>query len=640
MTRELGHGWGVCYNITTEIQYYYVLQITKIQEDEGLKKEMETARVKAKVKEIEEDFMRRRQARLLAERGWEINMNFYSGHQYCDVTPNGEIAEEDKQFYWQSRRVFNQIAPIVDTRLAVLAKNAPALHVRAFSDEQADVARAAMAEGILRAASDKLGLTEVISRATLWSEVCGTAFYKIVWDGEGDEVSVIPVSPFEIFPDSMAAERVEDLHSIIQARAVPVREIAEKYGVELPGRAIDEFAALPYASAAHWKCVEGESMKSEGVDYELLIERYTMPEFDAPNGKLEIVAGGKLLYDGVLPYRNGEGGARVLPFVRQTSLPQPGALFGTSIVDRLIPLQRAYNAVRNRKHEFLNRLSMGVIAVEDGSVDVDELAEEGLCPGKVVVYRQGTTPPSMMDLGSMPAEFAKEEEILGQEFRKLSGTTDSEENGYGFSGVTSATGLQLLLNREEEKMAVPMGSMRRAAEEVARHILRLYKQFATNKRLARMGGENRKTEVFYFNAGDITSDNILFDGANELTAESKRSAVMEMISMGVLKEKDGTMSEETKEKVAGIFGLEGFVGGKDISELHRARANRENRIACSDGKIGVEEYDDHEVHVREHLRYVLSEEFEANGRESVKKALSQHIAKHRALMNVAGVDER
>ena len=58
-------------------------------------------------------------------------------------------------------------------------------------------------------------------------------------------------------------------------------------------------------------------------------------------------------------------------------LPLPGAFFGTCVVDRMIPLQRAYNAVRNRKHEFLNRLTMGVVAVEDGSVDAEALAEEG-----------------------------------------------------------------------------------------------------------------------------------------------------------------------------------------------------------------------------------------------------------------------
>ena len=43
------------------------------------------------------------------------------------------------------------------------------------------------------------------------------------------------------------------------------------------------------------------------------------------------------------------------------------------MVERAIPVQRAYNAVKNRKHEFLNRIAMGVLTVEDGSVDTDNL---------------------------------------------------------------------------------------------------------------------------------------------------------------------------------------------------------------------------------------------------------------------------
>ncbi len=64
------------------------------------------------------------------------------------------------------------------------------------------------------------------------------------------------------------------------------------------------------------------------------------------------------------------------------------------LVDRLVPLQREYNALKNRKSEFINRLVLGTTFVEDGSVDVDELAEEGLAPGKIVIYRQGSVAPT------------------------------------------------------------------------------------------------------------------------------------------------------------------------------------------------------------------------------------------------------
>ncbi len=63
------------------------------------------------------------------------------------------------------------------------------------------------------------------------------------------------------------------------------------------------------------------------------------------------------------------------------------------LVALLIPYQRAYNAVKNREMEYINRQSMGVLCVEDGSVDVDSLCEEGISGGKVIVFRQGSTPP-------------------------------------------------------------------------------------------------------------------------------------------------------------------------------------------------------------------------------------------------------
>lgn len=65
------------------------------------------------------------------------------------------------------------------------------------------------------------------------------------------------------------------------------------------------------------------------------------------------------------------------------------------LVDRLIPCQRSYNALKGRYAEYVNRLSVGVVVAEDGSVDTDALAEEGLVPGKVIIYRQGSMPPKI-----------------------------------------------------------------------------------------------------------------------------------------------------------------------------------------------------------------------------------------------------
>lgn len=64
-------------------------------------------------------------------------------------------------------------------------------------------------------------------------------------------------------------------------------------------------------------------------------------------------------------------------------------------VERMIPYQSAYNDAMNHRLEDLDMLRNKPIFVEDGSVDTDELAEEGEAPGKIIIYRQGSTAPQI-----------------------------------------------------------------------------------------------------------------------------------------------------------------------------------------------------------------------------------------------------
>lgn len=72
-------------------------------------------------------------------------------------------------------------------------------------------------------------------------------------------------------------------------------------------------------------------------------------------------------------------------------------LYGRNgLVSLLEPYQRDYNFIKNCEMIRIHQCTYGVLAVEDGSVDVDELCEEGMTPGKVLVYRQGSKPPELI----------------------------------------------------------------------------------------------------------------------------------------------------------------------------------------------------------------------------------------------------
>ena len=85
------------------------------EENEEREKERERARIAL---EVTADYEKRREERRSIENSWVLNMNFLCGNQYCDVSPIGGLTEEDPQFYWQSRRVFNHIAPTIESRIA------------------------------------------------------------------------------------------------------------------------------------------------------------------------------------------------------------------------------------------------------------------------------------------------------------------------------------------------------------------------------------------------------------------------------------------------------------------------------------------------------------------------------------------
>ncbi len=600
------------------------------------------------VQSVNEDFKRRREERRFIEQQWNLNVNYLLGNQYCEIAPWGELKEEENYYYWQNRNVYNHIAPIVETRLAKLSRVRPVMSVRAAGGEDKDLKAAKIASDVLEATSARIELDSVVSKATLWSETLGTSFYKILWNGKkgpkiGDlegvkvangDVEIIPISPFEIFPDSLYKEDLKDVKSLIHARAMDVKEVKEIYGKDVVGGDIDVF------SLSKTNSLMGKQAKiSTGVvhDSALVIERYERPCEAFPRGRIVTVANDVLLNVCELPYINGVDGERDFPFVKQDSISQAGCFFGVSVIERIIPLQRAYNAVKNRKHEFLNRISMGVITVEEGSVDTDELTEEGLSPGKVIVYRQGSTPPQMMSPGSVPIDFSYEEERLSNEFIRISGVSEISRNSTIPNTAFSGVALQLLIEQDETRLSVTAENVRRAIKSIAKQIIRLFRQFAANTRIMKIAGAGRKAELFYFNSSDLESDDVVFDTDNELsfTPAQKKSSVYELLSTGILAEKDGSLSSRTKAKILDILGYGSLDNVQDLTALHLSKAAEEN-LDFFTKEVSVDEYDDHELHVSEHTRFLLSGELTGKNAQKAKENAILHLREHKNALNGGG----
>ncbi len=604
------------------------------------------------VKEVQMDFESRREARRNIEAKWLLNVNFMLGNQYASISPSGAIVDNGRQYEWQEREVYNHIAPLIEARLSKFTRINASVSVRPASASDSDVNVAKLSTKLIDTATSNNDFIALSSLANYWSELTGTSFYKVMWDtkkgktvaedtdksyNEGD-VSISVCPSYEVYPDTLQASDVDNCISIIHARAYPVKKIEEIWGVKVEGKDISVINMDTTNGCGGYGYV-GQNYRvfSESKEgHEIVLERYEAPSKLHPEGRLVIVAGDTLLFEGNLPYKNMRNGKRGFPFIRQVALSQPSCFYGVSLIERLIPIQRAYNAVKNRKHEFINRLACGIVAVEDGSVDIESLQDDGLSPGKIITYRQGCSAPQILSAGSVPSELRIEEDKLLAEFTTISGISSSvwaDNTNYSASTV-SGYALSLLLEQDYSRMTITTESMRRAVREIAHHILRLYRQFAHTSRIINISDDNGELEVVSFLGSDLNSDDIIMEADSEMveTPAVRKQMVLELLQKGLLGDENGKLKSRHKAKALEMLGFGNWENARCLEELHIKKAMVENTDATNSTKIEVDEVDDHDIHIEEHGRYIVANSKELS--KKVKSNMLQHIRSHKMMKRI------
>jgi len=451
------------------------------------------------IKNVIEDFEKRKEARKSYELQWQLNIDFLNGRQNNYVTNFASVGSHARRFHWQRNEVFNHIAPMIESRLARLVNQDERFSVVPMGDTEKDLVDADKCEKIISSAFKKVNMKSLTEQANMWSEMTGTAFYKVVWNNDGGrivgeidgqnlhegDVNVVVASPFEIYPDSLTAPDVQNLSSLIHARPYTTDLVKKIWGVDVKGKDVD-------VHDFNRSNPDGSVLR----DAVMVIERYK-------DGELTIVAGDKLLYHG--EYFG-------IPFIRQTCEAVPGCFFGRSVIERAIPIQRAYNNVKNRKIEFMNRLACGVLTVEENTIDLEALENDGLAPGTIIVHRAGTPPPKFLDGSTVPSELDAEEERLLGEMSSITAGNLISRAGPNISGV--ALGMMVEQDRLRIMRAITSGQNARTL--VAKRVLQLYRTYATHGRLERLT-RGRKVEMFTWSREDVTSDDVemLCEGCSE-----------------------------------------------------------------------------------------------------------------------------
>ena len=598
---------------------------------------------------------RRRGDRVGYELQWTLNADFIAGHQNAEINMSRACIETEKPFGAHTpkeHRVYNRIAPLMDTRLANLMSVHYRMTVIPRTNELDDASKAKIGTKLLEYCQYETNFNDQINQLLQWCEIFGTAFTVSWWDKNkgdviaeiamqdenGEETEAVPVhlgdlafgllSPFEVFPASLTVQNVEDQHDIITEQVFDVDTIRDVWGLNLPGEEVETYIMTPQPDAmgghGHNHVTFGVQRETrEGA--ERVVTYYEKPTTKHPEGRMIVIVKDKIVFYGELP-------AGQMPIVAFKSREKPGLFFGSSPIEALIPLQRSYNELQNKIMDYAHLVVNAPMKSPVGSLDMDEIeAMGGIESGDIVEYNPQFGEPRFFEYPPFPSQLLQQRDQIAQDMEYTAGV--SQLMVYG-AAANSASGKAIENRREIDmtRMSLTADNIRNSVITMAKLWLKLNKAYSTGYRTMLVAGSDDMGGIWTWCADDINSYDVEFTAENELrySADQQREDFMTAFQLGLFTDERGVVSEEIKRRAWELFKVGRLGDVRDIDDQQRKNAQREIKY-FEEGVLPEEDkYADDSIHLEEHLRYVLSNDFRLMKERSPDWAakLEEHIDQH------------
>ncbi len=609
---------------------------------------------------VTDELTKRKAERSILEQQWTLNANFLVGNQYCEInTYRGDIEQLEPVYDWLERETFNQIAPLIETRIANLKKINYMMKVKPATNELKDYDKAETSTSILQYTQKSSDFETKKNTMIYWNELCGNCFWLSWWDKDkGEKIAVDSkivldeneiehkeetaiyqgdldyglITPYEIYPESIFKQGIEAQRSIILEQVKTIDDIYDLYGIEVEGNSVETFELTPMASGGGFGYENTVvTLGHRTVDNAQKVITYMeRPSKHCPNGKMIIIVGDdNLVYYGDLPYKS-------IPIIQTVCVETAGQFFGKSVIERLIPLQRAYNGCINRIHEYIKRIAIGGFIAEEGSVDIKEYEQNGQAPGAMLVYKVGSQPPIPIPNGQLPSEIMQERYNLKNDMEYVAGVSQLMVNGATPSGVTSGTAIQNLMEIDNTRLSLTGDHIRNSIRKLAILWLEIYKRYATTRRIINYVGTNNIGKAIVWNAEDINSYDVEYITENELlmSEDMQKQRFMEFYNMGLFTDDDGRIPMRVKLRALEYGKVGNYTDMMNINLLQMQYAQREN-VFFGNGVIPeISDFDEHQIHIEEHLRYILQMDFQMlkMKKPDYAKALEEHLSQHKQIV--------
>jgi hypothetical protein len=370
-----------------------------------------------------------------------------------------------------------------------------------------------------------------------------------------------------------------------------------------------------------------------------------------PQGGLVTIVDDEIVQysDTGIPYAHGE-----YPFAHLHGI-QNGKFYRRSVIKSLIPLQREYNRVRSQIIHAKNLMAKPQMMYQDGSVDPRKITAKA---GIWIPVRPGFQYPTPVPIQPLPNYVLQEVQQLATDFEDISGQ-HQVSNGSSSPGVTAATAIAYLGERDDAYLTTIFNSIEAALEKVARQSLSLFVQYVDTPRLIKTVGSDGSFDAMMLSGSDIASGtDIRVESGSALPTSkaARQSLITEWMKMGFISPNDGLRVLEMGmlKQYYNLIKIDENAAQRenlsmkklDEQQIQQAAMEYAQKVQSGDPSvmaqdpmtgemvpapqppvIEVHDWDNHAVHVEVHNRFRKSQTFELLP-DPVKEEFQKHIALH------------
>ena len=388
-----------------------------------------------------------------------------------------------------------------------------------------------LAKGLLEYYSDEKDMNQVVSRMVEIGLVMLDSYVYAPWDKHQGELTVEGES-------LRNGDQAFYLMTPFDVARHPTLEQSPYYIIKLPVNKYDLAALYPE---------KAEGIKSVGIEYPTFNTGYLNTPFNQnvagyddddtifvyhflhdrtptlPKGRYTLIAGSEVLEDTILPYKT-------LPVVRFAPGRTEGTVTGDSIATSLYGIQQAID--RLYSSNLTNNMHFNKQSIwSPSAVDISRLSEGY----NLVVSPQKPEPLQLT--GSSPESYKLLQgyEAVMQTISGVNATT----RGNPESSLKSGTSLALMLSISVMSADSIQKNYVRAAADLGTIVIHNIQAFATEKRVAYIGGVSKKSQAKEFSAKDVMSiDRVTIDIGNPLLSNyaGRQEMIQQWMQFGIVKD--------------------------------------------------------------------------------------------------------